>query len=160
MPCCGRGRVVLTGLLGDKAKEDRYIRAMLLEEGVTSVTLDRRRELAVVFTHAKDAAPAALCARLYAVVQDVCDSVRDAEGRQRIVIKGAAGVAAATYLDDEDDEDAAGRQAGGKGKPASAITNNAAGRAAGVSAADRLKERQAQSAAGGSGWLSSIFSFW
>lgn len=88
-------------------QEDEYIRALLLLDGVTSVTLDRKREVcqrlsyhvlcsssempdlhllsgpsqvAVVFAY-----DAGIKAQLYAAVQETCDSIQDAAGKPRCV---------------------------------------------------------------------------
>lgn len=88
----------MDGLLGKKEQEDQYIRALLLVDGVTSVTIDRTRSIAIVYTtEEKEMKPV-----LYAKVQQVCDGIRDSLGFKRInVTKNDH----ATYLDDDDEDD-------------------------------------------------------
>lgn len=61
-------QVTMDNLLGVRAVEDRYIRAMLGVDGVTSVTLDRKRDVGLVYHHAGDDAQA-LKAQLYEIIQ-------------------------------------------------------------------------------------------
>lgn len=117
----------------------------------------QKRELAIVYTYEE----AEMKSRLYEVVQDVCDEIQDAAGRQRIVVR--AGDHAA-YLDDGDDEDFfAGGATGGKAGGASqALFDKSAGMRE-KTAAERLRERDGNGAAGakaaaaGSGWFGSLF---
>lgn len=171
----------MDGLLGSRAKEDCYIRALLMTDEVTSVTIDRRRELAIVYTRVSDVT--ALTPNLYDAVQTACDEIQDAAGQQRVVVRRTQHAA---YLDDDDDDDAedagffakgstnnnnktasasssSSSSSGGAKKPGGTITSNQVKSV--KSAAERLKERETAnaSAAGGkaaNGWFSGIFSFW
>lgn len=88
----------MDGLLGRKDQEDQYIRALLLVDGITSVTIDRTRAVAIVYTHEERE----MKGDLYAVVQGVCDRLRDAAGLRRLVVRKND---RATYLEDDDDDD-------------------------------------------------------
>jgi hypothetical protein len=91
----------MDGLLGKTEQEDAYIRALLLVDGVTSVTIDKVREIAIVYTtEEKEMKPL-----LYAKVQQVCDSIRDSLGLRRINV---AKNDRAAYLADDDEDDESG----------------------------------------------------
>lgn len=132
----------MDNLLGQRDQEDQYIRALLMMDGVTSVTLDRKREVALVFAY-----DAGMKQAMYETVQATCDSIQDAAGKPRFVVRGEH----AAYLeDDEGEEDFFGAGAalarpglGGGGK---------LGTLADIEA-DRQRRRDAAAAQSG-GWLS------
>jgi hypothetical protein len=166
-------RIHTQGLLVSRTAEDTYIRSLLSRDGVTSVTIDKQRQCAVVYTKEGDAAALArMKADLYRLVQEACDELQDAAGKQRFKVRVPASSGAAgrsSYLDEEEEAENGAQAAGG-------TETSAKGRALATNgprdntktAAERLRERQAQAAktaggtpATGGGWLSGIIgSFW
>lgn len=90
-------QITMESLLGVRSEEDRYIRAVLKVDDVTSVTLDKRREVGLVYHASPDAF--ALKAQIYKVVQAVCDEIMDGKGQRRFTVRGDH----AAYLEDEDE---------------------------------------------------------
>ncbi len=150
----------------DRATEDSYVRSLLLLDGITSVTLDRRAEAAVVY-YAHVAGGSAeeeaehvrsLRGRLGSALQGACDAARDAAGRPRIQLtcSGRSG-----YLDEDEDKEnerGADQGWGGRGGGFGTALVEPGGGAYG-SAADRLMSKGAV-AAGGGGWLPTAVSGW
>jgi len=104
----------------------------------TASTPLQTRSLAIVYTSEEREMKGAL----YEVAQRVCDKIRDAAGLRRIVVRKNDH---ATYLDeDEEDDDEDFFAEGAKHK---IIAVQKGGKGAGLTAADRLRERDAAAAA-------------
>lgn len=113
---------------------------------MTSVTLDRTKEVALVYHNALDAGE--LKGRIYGMVQAACDDIQDEAGRPRFVVRGEHGA----YLDDGDDD--------GGDDFFGAAGANALAKQGGLYAgeqeesADALAAKRDASQAAGGGWFS------
>jgi len=144
-----RGRLPLRPSLGARAT-----RPAPLPAPRRSVTVDRTRAVAIVYTHEERE----MKAQLYDVVQGVCDKLRDAAGLRRLVVRKND---RATYLEEDDDDDDDDGDAGddffGGGAGKLVVVGGAA--AAAPTAADRLaaKDANCKPAAASGGLLTSWF---
>lgn len=145
----------MTKLLANREAEDEYIKALLVVEGVTSVTIDRKREVAVIFTTDGGLEKGSL----YDVVQRVCNTIHDNAGRRRVKVdrtgKGKAAAGGAVYLTtkvteadlDDDDGGREGTTAGSKASSSAAASS--ASRAAGAASSAAASAGGSSSSSGG-----------
>lgn len=69
-------QVSMDNLLGVRAEEDRYIRAILKIDEVTSVTLDKKKEIGLVYHTADEAHVHGIKAKIYAALQVRTGAIR------------------------------------------------------------------------------------
>lgn len=151
-------QINMDNLLGNKYEEDLYIKALLLTDTITSVTIDRKRELLLCYTYET----VDITSQLYTILQDKCNMLRDGQGKSRIDIRS---LNHATYLDDDDD-DKDSMNNGGKNNDENddnffgAIVSKGSVVTKEKSAAERLREKDTANGNGGGGWFSSLTSWW
>ena len=146
-------QINMDNLLGNKYEEDLYIKGLLLTDTITSVTIDRKRELLICYTYEiMD-----ITEQLYTILQNICNTLRDGQGKSRIDIKS---LNHANYLDDDEDNDENNKNNENDDNFFGAIVTKGSVITKEKSAAERLREKDNANTSSGGGWFSSLTSWW